>query len=126
VIQANGADGTLADLGPGDQITVPYELPGGSPVAYRIRAQTVTFVGMLDAIDLSARTVKAKLMAGEKTFDLADKCRIIANHQQREHLADLALGQQYRFTYREVNGVYVLDQIAPAHEAKPAETASAR
>jgi hypothetical protein len=81
---------------------------------------------MLDAVDLSARSVKAKLMTGEKTFDLADKCRIIASNQQSQHLKDLVLGQQYRFTYRQVNGVNVLDQIAPAQEAKPAETASSR
>jgi hypothetical protein len=31
VILANGADGTLADLGPGDRIAVTYELPGGVP-----------------------------------------------------------------------------------------------
>jgi hypothetical protein len=123
---ANGGGGTLADVQPGDRIMVIYELPGGSPVAYRIQEQSSTFVGVLDAIDLPARTVKAKQMATEKTFELGDKCRIIASNQQSEPLKDLALGQHYRFTYRDVNGINVLDQIAPAQNAKPAETASTR
>jgi hypothetical protein len=123
---ANGSDGTVADLRPGDRITVIYELPGGSPVAYRIREQTSTFVGKLDAIDLPARTVKAKQMTSEKTFQVGDKCRIIASNQQSAPLKDLSLGQQYRFTYRDVNGVNVLDEVAPVQGAKPAETASTK
>ena len=126
VILTNGEHGTLADLRPGDRVTLIYELPGGSRFAYRIRQMSSTFVGMLDAIDLPARTVKAKKMAAEKTFNLTDKCQIVDVNQQREDLKDLVLGQQYRFTYQDVNGVNVLDQIAPAQEAKPADTASTR
>jgi hypothetical protein len=126
VMLANGDQGTLADVRPGDRVTVIYELPGGSRVAYRIRDRSSTFVGTLDAIDLSVRTVKAKKLAGEKAFTLADKCRIIASNQQSGHLKDLVLGHQYRFTYRDVNGINVLDRIAPAQEAKPTETASTR
>jgi len=126
VTLAAGGTGTLADVRPGDRITVIYELPGGAPIAYRIRDESSTFVGALDAINLPARTLQAKQMTGEKTFQLADKCRFIASNQQVEPLKDLALGQHYRFTYRDVNGVNVLDQIVPAQEAKPAETASAK
>jgi hypothetical protein len=124
VVLANGDEGTLADVRPGDRVTVIYELPGDSRVAYRIRDRSSSLVATLDAVDLSARTVKIKQKTGEETFQLADKCRIIASNQQREPLKDLALGQQYRFTYRDVNGVNVLDQITPAQETKPAETAS--
>lgn len=123
---ANGDKGTLADVQPGDRITVIYELPSGSPVAYRVRDRSLTFVGTLDAVYPSTRTVQARKMGSEKTFDLADSCRIIASNEKKGQLKNLALGQPYQFTYRDVNGVNVLDQIAPAQEAKPAETASAK
>lgn len=119
---AAGGTGALADVRPGDRITIVYELPGGTPVAYRISDQSETIVGKLDSMNLPARTLEAKQM----TFQLADKCRFIASNQQAEPLKDLSLGQQYRFTYRDVNGINVLDRIVPAQEAKPAETASAK
>jgi hypothetical protein len=123
---SNGESGTLAALQPGDRIMIIYELPGDSPVAYRIRDEDLTFVGKLDAIDLSARTLKAKQMSTEKHFDLADHCRVILNGEKSGQLKDLALGQDYRFTYQSVNGVNVLDRVSSAEAAKPAETASAR
>ncbi len=126
VILVNGDKGTLADLRPGDRVTVIYEAPGGSLIAYRVRDRSLNFVGTLDAIDQPARSVQAKKMGSEKTFDLADSCRIIVGKETKGHLKDLARGQPYRFTYRDVNGIYVVDQITPAHEANPAETASAR
>jgi hypothetical protein len=126
VFLANGDHGTLADVRPGDRVTVIYELPGGSRVAFRIRERSSDFVGMLDAIDLPARTVKAKKLSVEKTFNLADRCQIVADNQHKEHLRDLVVGKQYRFIYRNVDGINVLDEIAPAQEAPSAETASAK
>jgi hypothetical protein len=123
---ATSSSGELADVRPGDRITIVYELPGDTPVAYRISDHSSTFVGELDALNLPGRTLKANQMTGEKTFQLADKCRFIASNHQAEPLKDLSLGQQYRFTYRDVNGINVLDRIVPAQEAKPSETASAK
>ena len=125
VILANGDHGTLADVRPGDRVTVVYELPDGSRVAFRIRERSSGFVGTLDAIDLPTRTVKAKKLSVEKTFNLADQCQIVADNQHREHLRDLVLGKEYRFIYRNVDGINVLDEIAPAQETRSSETASA-
>lgn len=126
VIRWNGKDGTLDDVRPGDKVAVIYELPGGSPVAYRIKERSSTFVGTVDGIDLSDRTVKAKDMFGNKKFNLADGCRIIVPGQQTGHLRDLGLGQKFKFTYEDVNGVNVVVRIAPTEEGKSAETASTR
>ena len=83
-------------------------------------------MGTIDAIDLSARTVEAKDMSGEKKFELADQCQILVPGQKRGHLKEVALGQKYEFTYEDVNGINVLDRIAPARPAMSAETASTR
>jgi Cu/Ag efflux protein CusF len=118
VVLANGERGDLAALQPGDRIRVIYEKAGGSPVAYRIRDDSSTFVGKLNAMDLSARTLRAR----EQNFEVADNCRIIVKGEQKGHLADLALGKEYRFTYESVNGVNVVDRIAPAQPTKPSQT----
>ncbi len=122
----NGHAGTLAELHPGDRISVTYERPDGSPTAYRIEEKSRTLVGAVDAIDLSARTVKARQTLGETKFNLGDDCRIVVNGEKAGQLKDLALGRSYQFTYEQVNGVNVLERIAPAQAGKPAETASAR
>jgi hypothetical protein len=126
VILWDGREGTLAELQPGEQISVTYELPGGSPVAYRIRDESSTFVGTIEAIDLPDRTLKAKELLGEKKFTLGDDCRIFLADERAGHLKDLVLGRKYKFTYEEVNGVNVLNRIAPAQEGKHAETASTK
>ncbi len=122
----DGREGTVAEVQPGDQISVIYNLPGGSPMAYRIRDKSATFAGAVEAIDLPARTIEAKELFGEKKFELGDDCQIILRGEKAGHMKDLVLGQQYQFTYEDVNGVNVLNRIAPAQEGKPAETASTK
>ncbi len=120
----DGREGTVAEVRPGDRILVIYQLPGGSPVAYRIRDKSATFVGTVEAIDLSDRTVKARELLGEKKFELGNNCQIVRPDEKAGHLKDLMLGQKYQFTYEAVNGVNVLDRIAPMQDGKSAETAS--
>jgi Cu/Ag efflux protein CusF len=124
LLMRNGQNGTLADVQPGDRISVLYELPGGSPIAYRIRDRSLAVIGTVEAIDFTTRRVQAREAAGEKPFAVANHCRIILSGEKTGTLKDLATGHRYKFTYEEVNGVNVLDRIAPVQGAKPAETAS--
>jgi Domain of unknown function (DUF5666) len=124
VILWNGHEGTLADLRPGDRISLLYELPSGSRVAYRIKDHDQAVVGEVEAINLPARTLTAKEPSGEKNFALGDHCRIIIAGKKPGELKNLVAGQEYRFTYEEVNGVNVLDRIAPAPKENTAQTAS--
>lgn len=120
----DGHEGTPAELQTGDRISIIYELPGGSPVAYRIRDMSSSFVGAIEAVNLTDRTVKAKALHDEKTFDLGSSCQIVLPGEKAGKLKDLALGQKCKFTYENVDGVNVLDRIAPAQEGKTTETAS--
>ncbi len=127
VIRWDGTRGALEHIRPGDRVTVIYELPAGFPVASRIRDESQTFVGTVDALNLPERTVKANSgSSGEKEFTLAPGCRILVNGQEKNALSHLETGCQYRFTYEAVNGVNVTDRIVPAMGPKPAETASTR
>jgi hypothetical protein len=126
ILLHNGKAGTVADLHPGDRVTIIYELPDGSPTAYQVSKRTTEFVGTLDAIDLGDRTVKAKETFGQKKFNLADGCQIALEGRSDASLKDLALGQRYEFTYENVNGVNVVNRIAPAQAATATETAAAK
>jgi hypothetical protein len=120
----SGKSANLTDLQPGDRIAVIYELPGGSPVAYRIRNKCSTFVGTVAAINLPERTIEAKGNAGARKFDLGDDCQIMLGSKQNGHLKDVAMHQTYEFTYQRVNGINVLDRLSPVQATKVSETAS--
>ncbi len=124
VFLSNGRSGAIANLQPGDRITVSYENPGGSPAAYRIRERTTSCIGTIDVIDSSARMVEVKDSSGQQKFQLADQCQILLPDQKNGRLQDVTIGQKYRLTYEQVNGINVLDRIAPVQPAPSPETAT--
>ncbi len=89
VILWNGHNGRLADVQPGDRVSVVYELPNSSQVAFRIQDKSETAKGVADAIDLSARTLKAKLGSEEKQFAVGDDCKVILGRPQTGQLKDV-------------------------------------
>ncbi len=118
--------GTLADLPPGCHVTVLYEKPAGQLTARQIDQTSAMFTGELTAMDLTARTVKAKHeLGGAKQFNLADDCAIMVNGKADGHMRDLRPGEKLMFSYNNVNGVNVVTRIAPAESPAPAMTAQA-
>jgi predicted RNA-binding protein len=106
--------GTLADIHPGNHVTVTYETPGGTPMARQIAQTSMAFTGTLTAIDLGERTVKARTMFDSKKFNVADDCAIVINGRPDGKLSDLKPDEQLVFNYDEINGVNVVNRIAPA------------
>jgi hypothetical protein len=105
VIRWDDKEARIEDVRPGDKISVSYELPDDSVVAYRIRDESERFVGTIGAIDLPDGTVKArKEPFGEKEFRLARGCRILVNGKERKGLNHLDPGRQYVFVYRTLTG----------------------
>ncbi len=109
--------GTLADIHPGNHVTVIYEKPAAGPVARRIAQTSLEFTGALTAIDLNERTIKAKAMFDTKKFNLADNCTIIVGGRLDGRLSDLKPNDTLVFSYDEINGVNVANRIAPAKTA---------
>src|SRR5258708_2589598 len=126
VVLWNGNSGTLDDLKPGDELTLAYQSPGGLPVVCRIQGHSSTFAGTIQAVDLSARTLRADTLFGERTFHLASGCRISDGTRDDLSLKDLALGRKYTFTYVDVDGVNVADYIGPASNSSAPHTASVK
>ena len=126
VLLRNGDKGSVADLQPGGRVSVIYNLAHGTPVAYRIRDLSLEFVGTVKGIDLEGRTVEAGEKSATKKFKLADNCRLVLGNEKLGRPKDLQVGQKYRFTYEQVNGINVVDWIAPTGQPSPTETASTK
>lgn len=110
--------GSLANIHPGDHVTVTYELPNGRPTAREIAQTSQTFIGTLTAIDLGEKTVKAKSLFDSKRFKVGDDCAIVINGKLGGKLSDLKPDERLVFNFDEVNGVNVVNRIGtvPAEE----------
>ena len=67
--------------------------------------------------------MKAKSGFSSKKFNLADNCAIVINGKTDGRLGDLKPNDRLVFNYDEVNGINVVNRIAPA-EARPGSVAS--
>jgi Cu/Ag efflux protein CusF len=107
--------GTVADIRPGNHVLITYEVPNGKPTAREIAQTSESFTGDLTAIDLDQRTIKAKAMFTTRKFDLGDDCAIVINGKPNGKLTDLRPGESLSFSYDNINGVNVVNRIAPAN-----------
>lgn len=119
----NNRTGTLQELSPGQHLTVTYELPGGDRMARRIAQTSITMEGVVTALDLTERTMKAKSVFGSRKYHLSRDCAIVVNGKTDVPLGELRLGDRIEITYDEVNGVNIANRIAPTKTAPSAVTA---
>ncbi len=108
--------GVLGDIQPGDHVTVTYETPNGMPTARQIAQTSIAFTGKLTAIDLDEKTVKAKGGMETMKFNLANNCAIVINGRPDGKLSQLQPNERLQFNYDSINGVNVVNRIAPAPE----------
>jgi hypothetical protein len=114
VVLRDNAAGTFADLHPGNHVVVTYETPNDTPTAREIAQTSVDFTGRLTAIDLDERIVKAEAGFETKKFNVADNCAVVINGQTGGKLSDLKPNENLVLSYDEINGVNVVNRIAPA------------
>jgi predicted RNA-binding protein len=117
--------GTFADIQAGNYVTLTYETPPGLPTIQRIDQTSEQFTGSLTAIDLDGKTVKAKTAFDTKSFNVGDHCVIVIHGKNTGHLSDLKPDDQLVFTYDEINGVNVVNHIAPAKDTTSAVSRTA-
>ena len=123
VVLRDNKPGALADIQTGNHVTVTYETPGNALLARQIAQTSIEFTGRLTAIDLENKTLKAKSAFSEKKFNVADNCAIVLNGRPGGRLSDLKPDDNLAINYNEINGVNVVNRIAPA-EAQPKSVAS--
>jgi Cu/Ag efflux protein CusF len=106
--------GTVADIQAGNHVMITYEEPNGKATARQIAQTSETFTGDLTAIDLDQKTMKAKAMFDTKKFNVGDDCAVVINGKPDGKLTDLRPGESLMFSYDNINGVNVVNRIAPA------------
>jgi len=116
--------GTVGDIQPGNHVLITYEVPEGKATARQIAQTSETFTGDLTAIDLEQKTMKAKATFATKKFNVGDDCAVVINGKPDGKLTDLRPGESLMFSYDNINGVNVVNRIAPAHAQKSSVAAS--
>jgi len=111
--------GTLASIQTGDQVTITCDTPNDMLTARQISQTSLAFTGDLTAIDLSEKTVKAQdTFDHTMKFNLADNCAIVINGQPNGKLDELRPDEKLVFDYNTINGVNVVNRIAPAPQQR--------
>lgn len=118
VMLRDDKSGALGDIQTGNHVTVNYETPDGTLTARKIAQTSIEFTGMLTAIDLGEKTLKARAAFDSKEFNVADNCAIVINGKPDGQLSDLKPNDKLVFSYDEINGVNVVNRIAPV-EVQP-------
>jgi hypothetical protein len=123
IVLRNDKIGSLADIHPGNHVTVTYEDPSGVHTAREIAQTSIEFTGTLTAIDLGERTLKARSVFDTKKFNVADNCAVVINGKPNGQLGDLKPNDKLILSYDEIDGVNVVNRIAPA-ESQPGAVAN--
>ena len=113
IVLRGGKSGALTDIKTGNHVTVTYETPAGKPTARQIAQTSIEFTGTLTAIDLEEKTLKAKAGFSSRKFSVADNCAIVMNGKTDGRLSDLKPNDKLVFDYDDINGVNVVNRIAP-------------
>jgi Cu/Ag efflux protein CusF len=116
VMLRDNRSGVVNDIQPGNYVALVYETPPGMPTIQIISQTSEKFTGTLTAIDLDERTIKAKSLFSEMKFSLGDSCVIVANGKTNGQMSDLKPDDKMVFTFDEINGVNVVNRIAPAND----------
>ena len=117
--------GTLGDIQAGDHVTVTYEVPEGKATVREVAQTSATFTGDLTAIDLDQKTIKAKATFSVKKFNVGDDCAIMVNGRPDGKMTDLRPGESLAISYDKVNGVNIVNRIAPGGDRKSSVASSA-
>jgi hypothetical protein len=104
--------GLISDVQAGNLVTVTYDTPVGQPTVREIAQTSETFTGTLTAIDLDAKTLKAKSTFATKAFTMGDQCAIVVNGKMGGQLSDLTPNERLIVNYDNVDGVNVVSRIA--------------
>ena len=92
-------NGTLADLRPGQEITVRYQDLQGVRVADRVEQHPLKYEGMVAAIDPNKRTLTLRHGSFNRTIQIADGCAVTLRQDKSGQLTDIQPGDHVTVTY---------------------------
>jgi Cu/Ag efflux protein CusF len=112
----NGKAVMLANLQVGDIVRVKYESVNGEHTAVQIVQRSDEYLGTIEAVDASTRSIKVQSAHDEKKFNLADSCPIVVNGKLDGSLSDLRIGDRVSLSYDNNDGVLVANRVTPVNE----------
>lgn len=122
----HGQLATPGNLQVGQTVSVTYNELGQKLSATKIAQTSSTFVGTVQALDANTRTIQAKSLMSDRSFHLADGCRIVTANDTDASLKDLHIGDKVAVNYENVDGVMVANwvgQNANATDSANSQTA---
>ncbi len=122
IVLRDNHSGLIADVQPGNLVTVKYDTPGDRAIVREIAQRSATFTGTLTAIDIDSKTLKAKSTFTTKAFTVGDQCAIVLNGKMGGQLSDLAPNEKLVISYDDIDGVNVVNRIATAPAAQTQTT----
>ena len=126
-ILAHGKPAKLADLKPGQRVTVNYVRNGVALVAKSVNDPSELFSGTIEAINAEQGSVTMKYLLSRRTFALGADCRIVVDDSPKATLRDLRIGDRATISYRDVQGVLIAMRVTrnASAPAPPEDTTAA-
>jgi hypothetical protein len=84
---------------------------GGTPPASTSGSNDNTFTGMATAVNPQDKTIKVKQFLMNRTFNVADNCKIVMPDKSTGSLTDLRPGQKLEVQFEKDRGVLIAYQI---------------
>jgi Cu/Ag efflux protein CusF len=112
----NKAQASLPDLRPGQHLDINYEDAQGVLVAHQIAQRNVTFTGHVKALDPEKHTMTLRGHVTDKTFLIADNCKVTLRDEKSGTLSDVQPGHRVTVVYETPNGTVIARQIAQTSE----------
>src|SRR5262249_6588796 len=110
------AQASLPDLHPGQRLEISYEDAQGVLVAHQIAQHNVTFTGHVRAIDPEKHTLALRSHVLDKTFVIANDCKVVLRDEKPGGFADVLPGHRVTVIYETPNGTATARRINQTSE----------
>jgi Cu/Ag efflux protein CusF len=104
-------DASLTELRPGQKVEISYESAQGVLVAHQIAQENVVFTGQVKSIDPAKRKLTVRSHMLDKTFWIADNCRVVLRDEKSGVLSDVQPGHRATVTYETPDGSEIAHEI---------------
>ena len=111
-VMLENKSGTLADLRPGEKVTVSYQDVHGVRIADRVEQQPMRYTGMVQGVDPAAHEVTLQMTGRNKTFQISDDCNVVLRGGKTGSVADIQTGDHVTITYEAPGDALTAREIA--------------
>jgi hypothetical protein len=108
----DNSSGTIKDLRPGQKVTIGYRDVHGVLAADRVDQNALRYHGTVKFIDPARNQLVLREWDGEKSFRLAEDCKVVLHNRENGPLASIQRGDHVTVVYETPSGPDVVREIA--------------